>query len=233
MVGLLVVLVAGVQFGLDRMAEMGASAPTPVASPPPPALDPGAQPLASASPSPTTGPTQLVASLAFDLLPVGPLEVEPPVVRVVGAPQVVAFPSPLDRSLELIGAGDAGLCVGLAGMDRGPILVGFDVYLDSAPTGTLKVTADAGAASPVTLAVAPQQLTGLAPDRWYGLILQWDGESDATIEGGVRDTGQPVFMAQLEPAADTTTFADQSTCLALSSASDDGGLMIDNLRVEQ
>lgn len=232
-VGLLVVVVAVAELGLDRFAQSGQAGPTPLPTPPPPALNPGARPSATivSSPSPTQAP--IAVSITFDMIPVGPLAVETPVAGVVGAPEVTPFPSPFDRSLHLTGAGDQGLCLAIEGLDSGALSVSFDAYLDAPPAGSLAIILDPSAATAVTHELAPEVLVGLAPQQWYSFELHRTEGGEATLGARPRDEGTGASQLPVELAPPHPASIDQAACLLLSGATAETSLSIDNLRVEQ
>jgi hypothetical protein len=234
-VGLVVLFAAGVELGLDRLAEFGraAATPRPAASPlDAPVLGSQARPSPTAGATATSSPPPIIASVPFDLYPVGPLTARPPVARVIGTPEIVPFPSPLDRSLELAGGTESGVCVGVPGLRSDPLAVVFDLYGEALATGTVMLAVDAADAPGVALAIAQSDLVSLPAQEWLTVALHWDGDAGGTLEGRMKASGEVVAQGTLQPFEQTTS-SDQAACLVLTAASAEVSVRIDNLRIER
>ena len=182
------------------------------------------------SPSGTSIPSSNV--LTVDLHPIGLLDPEElPIARVIGSPEVAAFPTPFDRSLRLRGEA-AGLCIGLSSPSRGsPSSIAFDIHLGEAGAGGRLVVAlpatDGGQITGLALDLAA--LEQLDREAWYRLTVRAEGTAGRLEVTRVGNAG-PVLAADL--ARDATINPTDEACVSASLSALEASVFVDNLSVE-
>lgn len=178
-------------------------------------------PLSSAD-APTPPPTVVTV----DEHPMGPINSEElPVTRVIGDPQVEAFPSPFDRSLRL--GSSSGLCVASASSAGVPSLA-FDVHFGEIGTGGGRlVVAFAGHVFVLDLA----SFTGLDRSAWYRLTVTADDGAGRAAVAAVAD-GSSQLEIELAGAGGTATATAGEACLSSELQAADASVFVDNLRVD-
>jgi hypothetical protein len=198
--------------------------------------DPAATiPSTGTAPSPSTSsvgaqdPPPTV--LTVDEHPVGPVDPEElQVMRVIGAPEVVAFPSAFDRSLRL-GGPAAGLCLPSAAPStaEGSALT-LDLHLGELGTGAGRlVVSFAGRATGLTLDLA--SLATLDRSAWHRLaVTSADGVGRATVFTVADD--RPVLDVGLEAGASDVPATAGEVCLHAELQATGTSLFVDNLRVD-
>lgn len=197
---------------------------------------PGRPAAATTTPPEAAAPSPLAHELGFDTKRLGALEADGvDVVSVVGDPQIVAFPSPFDRAVQLSGA-PSGFCAPAAGLRPAiPADVSFDVSIRTAGSNltiAVELFPDAAAASMVRIDVAD---LGLDPaGTWYRAELAWDGAGVVDVMLVQRDTGaEATYEATLEAVvADEPPGISAMACLMLH-GSGEGELLVDNVRITQ
>jgi hypothetical protein len=189
-----------------------------------PDASPGA--LAS-SPSMSASPS-LGGTITFDDVRIGPLaESQPASVHARGTLEVVAFPTPFDRSLRLTPS--SAICVATRGQPArtGPIIA-FDAYLaEAGGDGRLGFSLspdDAG------MAVALADLDGVDLERWYRLAVVRSTDEDVLHVADV-DTGAPVAAVPLEPDPAVVRAGENEACIDWLTAGD-ASIFVDDVLVD-
>ena len=183
------------------------------------------------SPSGTSIPSSNIVTV--DLHPMGSLDPEElPITRVIGSPEVAAFPTPLDRSVRLRGEA-AGLCIGLASSSEGPSSIAFDIYLGEAGDGGRLVFAlPAAEGGQVTgLALDLATLEQLDREAWYRLTVTAEGVAGRLEVTPVGEAG-PVLEADLAGDATINPTPAHEACVSASLSAPETFLFVDNLSVE-
>lgn len=223
-------LLAGVLSGaLDRIGPRATSEPD---------LGAAASPTASAGVDRSTAPSATaVASLSpaplivtFDLQRMGPLvAAQLPGSRLIGAPEVVAIPSPFDRSLRLAGAA-TGICL----EGRGSSGIAFDLFRDDAGSGgLLRVGLESsGDRRAMALIVELDSLARLPRGSWYRIHVVPDGAAGRAVVTDP-ESGREVLAMELGTDTAGVSPADGETCLQAALATTDASLLADNLRVDR
>ena len=184
------------------------------------------------SPSGTSIPSSNVVTV--DLHPIGALDPqELPITRIIGSPEVAAFPTPFDRSLRLTG-GAAGLCIGLASSSpERPSSIAFDIQLGEAGAGGRLVFAlpatEGGQVSGLALDLA--RLEQLDREAWYRLTVTAEGTAGRLEVSQVENAG-PVLEADLAGDATIDPTPDDEACVSASLSASDASVFVDNLSVE-
>lgn len=191
---------------------------------------------ATTAPPETTAPSPLAYELAFDTRRLGPLEADGvDVVSVVGDPEIVAFPSPFDRAVQLSGT-PSGFCVPAAGLRHAiPAGVGFDVSMGAAASnGMIAVELHPDAAAPSMVQIDVADLALDPAGTWYRVELAWDGSGVVDVMLVQRDTGaEATYEAILEAVvAEERSGISAMACLMLHGPGE-GELLVDNVRIEQ
>lgn len=181
--------------------------------------------VASASPS---------ILIAVDLHRIGPLDPdELPIMRVSGAPEVVAFPTAFDRSIRLSGTA-SWFCAQAAPPTEGGVRsAAFDLHLGQAGSGgSLSVSLGTSAdAPPNGLRLDLALLEGLDHEAWYRLtVIATDGRA-ARIEIAQLGTDGPVNAYELDVDATVPTSPGE-VCVHASLDQPASALFIDNLRID-
>jgi hypothetical protein len=188
---------------------------------------------ASPSESPVSAVVLPSTLLTVDLHPVGSLDVrELPITRVSGAPEVVPFPTPFDRSVRLRGAA-AGFCVEAPSPSEGRgTSTAFDLHLGQAGAdGWLMVSLPATADGPPTgLRVDIAMLAELDRENWYRLTVTTDGRT-SRIEVAPVGGGGPVLEDEVSIDA-TVQASSTEVCVGSSRQAAGAALFIDNLRID-
>ena len=188
---------------------------------------------ASASPARPDIPRPTLVTV--DLHPIGPLDPEElPIARIIGAPEVVAFPTPFDRSLRLSGTA-AGFCVALASPSTGGASkMAFDLYLgEFEGVGTLAFALppkDAASATGLGLDLAA--LAELDREAWYRLAVT-GGRERGRLEVTPVGDARPEFAAELGADATILPIPTDEVCIQSSLQSSEASLLVDNLRVDR
>jgi hypothetical protein len=188
-----------------------------------------ASPGATAAASPV-----LVASLDFNVLPIGTLKgATEDVTDVTGAPSVVSFPSPFDRSVRLVGAGPHTFCLTNQRVSPGAASVTVDVYTAgpiSEAELQLGVASEPGNATVATIPL--RQLDGLPSERWYRVEARWGGHTDVTFD--IRQRGSPDVIAHgVSGATKFQSPTARGVCAAVSGMGQHSEVLLDNLQIEQ
>ena len=198
----------------------------------PPMRSASAQASPRQSPSGSIMPSSIVVTV--DLHPIGSLDPdELPITRVIGSPEVAAFPTPFDRSLRLTGEA-AGLCIGLSSPSRGsPSSIAFDIHLGEAgPGGRLVVALPATEGGQATgLALDLVTLEQLNREAWYRLTVTAEGAAGRLKVTRVGNS-QPLLEAQLGGDATITPTPTDGACIRASLSAPEASLFVDNLTVE-
>ena len=190
-------------------------------------------PSASDSRPGSTSAPPLVVTV--DLHPVGPVDpAELAIARIIGAPEVVPFPTPFDRSIRLTGAA-AGLCFELpapGAVDAASIA--FDAHLGEVGSdGTLVVilaAADDGAEA-IPLAIDLTAARELDRDAWFRFVVTSDGD-DGQLVVAPLGSDDPVLDRALAPDPTIVPTSNDQTCIQ-SALPDETSLFVDNLRFER
>lgn len=184
------------------------------------------------SPSGTSIPSSNIVTV--DLHPIGSLDPEElPITRIIGSPEVAAFPTPFDRSLRLRGEA-AGLCIGPASSSSAdPSSIAFDIHLGEAGAGGRLVFAlpatDGGQASGLALDLAT--LEQLDREAWYRLTVTAEGTAGKLEVTRVGNAG-PVLEADLAGDATIDATPADDACVSASLSAPEATLFVDNLSVE-
>lgn len=191
-------------------------------------------PSIAAASTPTTVARQaVIALLDFDELRIGQLAgPSDEIGSVTGAAEVVAFPSPFDRSIRVHGDGPHRFCMPTAELDDGALSFDMDLYTKAASaSGRLRLSI-APTGSSATIVSVPLELLGsLRLEAWHRLHAAWTPGQPVAIAIGEAAQGQlhrltvaPVRDGHADPGA---------VCVAVSGMANDAELLIDNLRVQQ
>ena len=185
----------------------------------------------TSAPASTSGTDTLIPLLVtFDLHPVGPLDPEElPLTRVIGTPEVAAFPTSFDRSLRL--AGNTGVCLELpqAAADDAASIA-FDLHLGNAGSGgsLLFVLPTLEDTQVFDLVALPES----DPNRWYRVVVT--GSSDAgRIAVTPLGADQPILEAVLDADRTIGPTSSREACVQSMLVPDDAALHVDNLRAER
>ena len=150
------------------------------------------------------------------------------VARVLGAPEVVALPTPFDRSLRLGAPGD-GLCLTGPPGGRPARAVTFDLYAGAQPAADLRLVPVDRPDQGVTLALA--EIPGLGPDAWYRVRVEWRGQRGAIhLDIRARDGGEAIESAELKPSSALDRGRTGSVCVEAARISDATAVHVDNVR---
>lgn len=190
-------------------------------------------PAPSSTPAPLASPAAeaVIARLDFDELRVGLLagatdEIGP----VAGGPEVVAFPSPFDRSVRISGNGTHRFCLPLTALEEGRIAFDVDVYSDAPPSsGRLRLSMSPAGAGPSAATVPLELLRALEPEAWHQLRIAWEPGHQVAIAIGAEP--DPTALS-LPPASDPGAVSG-AVCVTASGMAQDAALLLDNLRVAQ
>jgi hypothetical protein len=191
---------------------------------------------AQASPPQSPSGTMIPSSnvITVDLHPIGSLDPEElPITRIVGSPEVAAFPTPFDRSLRLRGEA-AGLCIGLASSSpERPPSIAFDIQLGEAGAGGRLVFALPATerGQVIGLALDLATLEELDREAWYRLTVTAEvtaGRLEVTRVGN----GGPVLEADLAGDATINPIPADEACVSASLPASEASVFIDNLSVE-
>lgn len=182
------------------------------------------------SPSGTSIPSSNVVTV--DLHPIGSLDPEElPTTRIIGSPEVAAFPTPFDRSVRLRGEA-AGLCIGLASSSReGPSSIAFDIHLGEAGAGGRLVFALPQGGQVTGLRLDLVTLEQLDREAWYRLTVTAVGTAGRLEVTRVGDAG-PVLEADLAGDATINPTPADEVCISASLSASEASLFVDNLSVE-
>jgi hypothetical protein len=194
----------------------------------------GPQPTGTVIPSPTSAePKAVIARLDFDELRIGPLAgASREIGWVAGGAEVVAFPSPFDRSIRVEGEGSHRFCVPLQRLHDGGTSFDVDVYGETRLTSGRLTLSMASPGSHATAARVPLELfRGFRLETWHRLRAVWSPGQPVAITIG--DTSaDPIQRAELPQARDAWA-AERSVCVDVAGMAPDAVLLLDNLRVEQ
>jgi hypothetical protein len=184
-----------------------------------------AQPTAEASAPPAAGTPQPIAILAFDESRMGQVEPEGAIASVEGSPEIVAYPSPFDRSVRFA-AGGGGICVASGANVASEFNVGLDLYLESAP-GAAAIEVAMASAGGTSVQLPLDAIDGLTPERWYraSIVIGSDGSASADVrdrEGAGSVWSQPLELSAASAGGD---------CLRVTGTTADAGLLVDNVEI--
>jgi hypothetical protein len=178
-------------------------------------------------PSVVGAPRPFSTVLTVDEHRIGLLDARDRVVtRVIGAPDVVAFPSPFDRSLRL-GGPSSGLCIASTTSDISSLALELHLGELGAGGGRL-VVSFAGRATGLALDLSA--LAALDRSAWYGLTVTAVG---ATGRAALTDLADDRPLLELELAATTGSFvaAAGEVCLLAEMGETGPSVSIDNVGV--
>jgi hypothetical protein len=180
----------------------------------------------------TPAPHAVIASTDFNVDKMGPLDLDPPVGEVIGETEVVAFPSPFDRSLLLQGVGESGLCVTTEVLGSGEAAVTTDMYA-KAPIrlGAVHLILVPGNGEPSAFQVPPDLLASLRSLRWYHLRATWSGDNMVRVE--ISDDEGWITRISVPSSATTERSAAPGACITATSVPATTWLLVDNVRLEQ
>jgi hypothetical protein len=186
------------------------------------------------TPTPTATTPPLVTVVEFDTLVMGRLAAGTGASAVVGAPEVVSFPSPFDRSVRLAGAAAEGFCLSPPGIRGGEATVALSIFLEATPgAGTLglEATPPVGAGRMVSLSLQPLARSPL--DRWYRVTTNWD--ADGRVDVALTDMASEatVHEERLTARAISEVRPAGSICVTLDGMGPDAGILVDNVRLEE
>lgn len=174
----------------------------------------------------------VIASTDFNEDRMGPLERDPPVGEVIGETEVVAFPSPFDRSVLLQGMADSGLCVTADVLRPGEAAVTTDIYA-KAPIrlGTVHFILVPGNGQPSAFQVPPDLLASLRPQRWYHLRATWAGANVVRVE--ISDDEGWIARFSVPRTSTTQRSGAPGACITATGVPATTWLLVDNVRLEQ
>lgn len=178
-------------------------------------------------------PQAVIARLDFDELPIGQLAgASGDIAAVVGGPEVIAFPSPFDRSISVAGDGSHRLCLPVPNLEDRQMSFEMDLYAETpTPSGRLKLSMAPSGAVVTPASVSLQLLDGLTAQAWHHLRTTWNPPQPVAVVIGDASPG-PTQAVNLPPARDAGAVAG-AVCVAVSGMAPDAVLLLDNLRVEQ
>ncbi|HYN64352.1 MAG TPA: hypothetical protein VES36_07085, partial [Candidatus Limnocylindrales bacterium] len=191
----------------------------------------GPGPSAASTPGPRA-PGAVIARIDFDELRIGPLAgASDDVGPVAGGPEVVAFPSPFDRSIRVVGDGSHRFCIPVANFVGGRVSFDIDVYATT-PTasGRLKLSMAPSDAGPTVASVPLDLLGGLRLEAWHHLSAVWTPGQPVAIT--IDPAAEQMQTVNLPPAGDAQVAAG-AACVAVSGMAKESVLHLDNLWVEQ
>jgi hypothetical protein len=193
-----------------------------------------AEPSAPAPSAAVPHEPELVALVDFNVLRIGSLAgASDAIDGVTGNAEVVAFPSPFDRSVRLTGPEPDGFCVAGDQLTSGSVLVALDLYSEAPlATGSLELFLSPRTGE-VTPARIPLNLLGsLPPKHWYHLEATWGSGTTLAVDVSDGEHGR-VLSEKLPPVTTTQGSGGQGLCLAASGMSTGMQLLLDNVQVEQ
>ncbi len=182
--------------------------------------------MAAASASASAAPAAPEA-IGFDRQRIGQLDAsELPSARVIGAPEVAAFPTPFNRSLRLTGPSSA-ICVSTSGT---PSAISLDIYLgeggDEGRLGFRLSPADADGS-----AIELNAIEGVDGEGWHHLAVIRTGDaavlSLTPIEGGA-----PAIEVPLIADGSVIASSPGEACVEWSTGSTGASIYIDDVRVD-
>jgi hypothetical protein len=243
MIGVGALVVVGVlAFGSAALLQLGYLDPfavnaDAVASQPDQAVLGGAGgPRQSSSATSTAAPREpraLIARANFDELRIGELAgASEEITAVVGGPQVVAFPSPFDRSIRVAGEGSHRFCMPVPDLVDGGIALQLNLYRETSTESGRLTLSGAPSGSGSTAATIPLRLLdGLTLQAWHRLRAVWTPGQPITVAIGDAPPGsmQTVNL----PTAHDARAVTGAICVAVSGMTPDSVLLLDTLRVEQ
>ncbi|MEP6468330.1 MAG: hypothetical protein ABJC24_01010, partial [Chloroflexota bacterium] len=144
-------------------------------------------------------PDAVIARLDFDELRVGQLAAaSKDIGPVVGDPEVVAFPSPFDRSIRVDGDAPHRFCMPIANLGDGPVSFEIDLYAETPITsGRLKLSVAPSGVGPTSASVPLKLLDGLTLQAWHRLRAAWTPRQRVAIG----DAGLGHMQTTTVPAA--------------------------------
>jgi hypothetical protein len=243
MIGLGTLAVVGMlAFGSAALLQLGYLNPfsvnaDPVASQPDEAVLGGAggpgQSSSAKSPAGPPEPEAVIARLSFDELRVGELAgASEEITAVVGGPQVVAFPSPFDRSIRVEGDGSHRFCMPVPDLVDGRVSLQVDLYEEaSTSSGRLSLSVAAPGSGSTAAGVPLRLLDGLKLQAWHRLRAVWTPRQ--TIILAIVDAERGSIQTVNLPAARDARAVVGAVCISVSGMGRDAVLLLDNLRVEQ
>jgi hypothetical protein len=178
-------------------------------------------------------PEAVIARLDFDELRVGELAgASEEITAVVGGPQVVAFPSPFDRSIRVVGDGSHRFCMPVPDLVDGRISFHVDLYAEtSTDAGRLGLSVAPPGSGPTAASVPLRLLDDLTSEAWHRVQAIWTPGQPITIAIGDAPLGSKQTLNL--PAAHDARAVAGAVCVAISGMAPDAVLLLDNLRVEQ
>lgn len=193
-----------------------------------------AVPSSSADSTPAPfAPQAVIARFDFDELRIGLLAgASDEIDSVTGAAEVVAFPSPFDRSIRVLGNGSHRFCVPSAELDEGGISFEMDLYAKAAFTaGRLRLSFAPTSTGATVVSVPLQRLRSLRPEAWHHLRALSMPRQPVAISIGETAQGQPHRLTV--PLVHDARAVPGTVCIAVSGMAQDAELLIDNLQVQQ
>ena len=191
---------------------------------------PSSSPVSTPAPF---APQAVIASLDFDELRIGLLAgASDEIGSVTGAAEVVAFPSPFDRSIRIPGDGSHRFCVPFAELNDGGISLEMDLYAETAlAAGRLRLSTAPTSTRATVVTVPLELLSSLRPESWHRLRAVWLPRQPVAISIGEAAQGQ--FHNLTLPLSHDARAIPGTVCVAVSGMAMDAELLIDNLRVQQ
>jgi hypothetical protein len=194
----------------------------------------GPEPSGSAPSTPAPhAPTAVIVWMDFDELRIGPLAGSSDEVgKVVGGPEVVAYPSPFDRSIRVVGKGSHRFCMPTPNLEEARVSFEMSIYSETRViSGGLKLSVAPPGAGPTAARVPLKLVDGLALQAWHRLRVEWTPRQPVAITLGDAPLG-PTPTTTLPPAHDTRAVAG-AVCVTVSGMAPDAVVLLDKLRVEQ
>lgn len=223
--------------GEGVLGELNPPSTTPSAVPPsgvaPSVAAPSATATSAAAPSAPAPSATPGAAVGFDLARIGPLaSTDEPVQVIAGSPQVAARPSEFDRSVRLEGAESQGFCVLGTGVPATQAAVSLELNQERpAPSGRLAVSVIPEAGTNAAVVIPLSLLADIAPDRWYRVTIEWEGDSSVRVTVDDAVTGERVVERDLEPADSAPDGPTDAACVVAASLDRGSALFVDDLMV--
>ncbi len=167
----------------------------------------------------------------FDQLRMGPGMSSGALVVLAGEPQVAAFPTAVDRSLELIGPQPATVCVDPGGTVGLGARLSFTVFLRQPASAGLMDVAIGEPDGPVAAQIPALSLQRLAAAKWHTITLGWTEDGvELAIDGAEPDLLEP----QPPDGVPASSSAPGMACLHVAGqpAGENASLLVDTLRLD-
>jgi hypothetical protein len=190
----------------------------------------GVQTEPSVRPSGARSPDELVDSFDFNLLRIGPLrDASPAIEHVIGDAEVVAFPSPFDRSLRFFGPGPDRFCLSSDRVDGGGTFTSMSVFMRTSPvTGSLELTLAPSRGTATAAQVALSALATLPPKHWYTIRVAW-GLGTLGIDVSEAGRNALISLSQSSAVVPSSPIVG-GVCIGASDLGS-GEILIDNVRI--